>query len=282
MKRISNFFKLALFAFVTSVSAISCSNDGFFGFDDELPYSLYSDSFNQLDYSSNIYLTIDEEKKVFSDLDYEIIASALNRIVACNVDGIIQIKKSDYNSLNMSKGLYDICVDMIYHTNNIVYDIIKQKKHKRVKTTSREFVRVEKDCVPVALTHIPAGFALNIQQAYSYCDQYDTNWRTTGVHKSSLIRLLNEEIHSVASYDGGFLYNNSDSNVTNLDYCLLLFRGNSDYDIPGHAVNAVTFVSNLPTSNDGWIFYCDYWANGVLGSVLSSDTSTINSILLWN
>jgi hypothetical protein len=34
MKRINSFFKLALFAFVISVSAISCSNDEFFGFDD--------------------------------------------------------------------------------------------------------------------------------------------------------------------------------------------------------------------------------------------------------
>ena len=134
MKRISNYLKLALFAFVISTSVISCSNDEFFGLEDEISYDFYSDSFNQFDYSSHSYLTFDKEKKVYSDIDYEIIASALNRIVASNLDGSIQIKKNDYNSLNMSRELYGICVDMINHTNYIVYDRIKQQKHNDKKS----------------------------------------------------------------------------------------------------------------------------------------------------
>lgn len=284
MKQINKLKMIAAMAMSVTVTLFtaSCSNDEFFGFDDEIPYGLYSGSSYQPNYSSDSYLNIDKEKKAYSDLEYKIIASALNRVVASNIDGIIQIKKFDYNSLNISKQLYDICVNMINHTNKIVYDRIKQKSNKRVKTLSRESGSVWGDCVPVALTHIPAGVAPNLQQAYSYCDQYDSNWRTTGVHKSSLVRLLNNEIHSVSQNDGGFLYNNYNNNVVNLDYCLLLFKRNNNSDISGHAVNAVTFVSNLPTSNNGWIFYCDYWFNGVLGSVLSNDTATINSILLWN
>ena len=50
MKRISNFFKMALFAFVFSVSAISCSNDELFGFED-VNYNYKDDNWDNFDSS---------------------------------------------------------------------------------------------------------------------------------------------------------------------------------------------------------------------------------------
>ena len=50
MKRISSFFKLALFAFVISASVISCSNDEFFGFED-VNYNYKNDNWDNFDSS---------------------------------------------------------------------------------------------------------------------------------------------------------------------------------------------------------------------------------------
>lgn len=245
----------------------SCSNDEFFGFYDE---SELETSLNNCieNYSELCYLDIDSCQKNYSESDYKIITNALNRIVLYRNNGITHIKEIDYDDLNMSEYLYNVCNNMITHTNGIVYRSQYMKNNKRKLNRSPEPGGVWGDCAPVAMTHVLRGTAPSLQQAYEYCDCFQPSWRTIGLYKTNAIAILNQYIASVKRCDGGVISSESKG----MDNCLLLLTGD-----PGHAVNATFFCKGDPD----WIFYCDYWAGGVLGAVQAQDCSVINSVLVW-
>lgn len=258
---------------IVAILVTGCSNDELFGFEDKDKYKedslLHIGFASFVDYADSNYLSIDVTQKHYSKSEYQIIAKAVSRLAIFDNSGIIKIKKGNSNSFNISDSLYDICIKMISHTNGIIMTS-KQNNSIRVKNRCPEFCFVWGDCAPKAMTHVLRGNIPTLEEAYSYCDLFQSNWRTIGLYRSNAVAILNQYISPVNVYQGGVISHQS----RYLENCLLLLSGD-----PGHAVNATYYVTGDPDV----IFYYDYWSNvyGDIGIVQAQDTESINAILTW-
>ena len=118
MKRIIDYLKLALFAFVVSASVISCSNDEFFGFEDDYnnEFTSFSNNVTQKRLFCDQYIDIDlscpfegveKEKPKYEE--------AIRRITSkCIIsDGKISLSHTTADELNINKEFFELFKSLI-------------------------------------------------------------------------------------------------------------------------------------------------------------------------
>ena len=136
MKKISNYFKLALFAFVISASVVSCSNDEFFGFDDDFSKNTSHiltmrqiNNHDYLDYNDNIPL--DDERNIF------IYSEAYDRLTIAWNNNHFSVKETSGAEASISERLY---FDIKKSIDALNYSIgyVDREKHDKFKRQLRD------------------------------------------------------------------------------------------------------------------------------------------------
>jgi len=244
MKTVVNYFRLALYVYVISSTFISCSNDEFFGFDDDY----YNELYNKCKSSDFLDLTSIDLNNL-SNSDLSVITQAINRMGIITPEGTIGSLPS-HNNFNLSDNLFNIIVGLFNKTNTLVSN---RNDHKRKKNTNRE-TDVILDCFVISLSNYGHG-APSYDEIASICSKKDPNWRRHGVLEG-----LKESIfiacgvpYLISEY--GF------SNNRDLDNAVVVIKGqpvviDGITYIVNHDVNGTYYVNN-PSSFD-YIFYCDY------------------------
>ena len=204
MKSIGNCLKLALFASLFSIAAISCSNDAFFGFENDDSLNLYDSWQNTIQSDENNSL-----------------ASNLSKI-SFNVDenGCFHITDRYDEKLGLSRSDYDKLVNMMYYTN----DLLNSNKTKRIKSNNREgglprtpdcflyslshyghgapsYGQIAQDCVVYQSS--PNGFGYNIVDLDNAMVFIDGETVTVNGHQYILTHCVNGQsyYHDINGYD---------------------------------------------------------------------------------
>lgn len=138
MKRIIDYLKLALFAFVVSASVISCSNDEFFGFDDYLSDDNSDIIFNMKDYEE--YLDWNYEGLLInaSYEERQVFLSAYERCQYTLKEGQLVSPINKGSQINISDRLFQYIADRVRERNAINYKFDNSKKFIRIKRGDRE------------------------------------------------------------------------------------------------------------------------------------------------
>lgn len=252
MKRIIDYLKLALFAFVVSASVISCSNDEFFGFDDDN----YINSNDTQDYFDNHKININE---IISSHEFE--AYILSKMKFSSIFINIDTANSIYvDSLNMYRIDFGQQLDTIryYHTlltnRFIEYDniplkmktgmsiIVLDKLSKQLSdTTNSNFYRKigrRKKKDPESIAH-----------------QYYPNGRTVGHYTYSPFLFFSDAqdaciqySHQYAKESGGFVFEDYSSLFITDDRATL-----TTYNLP-----ALNFIYGTPQFGYHYHPYSDH------------------------
>lgn len=236
MKSIGNCLKLALFALLFSIAAISCSNDAFFGFENDDSLNLYDSWQNTIQSDENNSL-----------------ASNLSKI-SFNVDenGCFHITDRYDEKLGLSRSDYDKLVNMMYYTN----DLLNSNKTKRIKSNNREGgLPRTPDCFLYSLSHYGHG-APSYGQIAQDCDIFFPDWRSYGVPDKVQNKILTKHSVVYQSSPNGFGYN-----IVDLDNAMVFIDGetvtvNGHQYILTHCVNGQSYYHDI----NGYdiIYYCDY------------------------
>lgn len=210
MKRKNSFFKLALFAFVISVSVVSCSNDEFFGFDSDFSYY---DNEKNLSFDNELFLNIStSDFRQMTNTDYLNLSKAIARIENDFNNGIA--KESKGYTYNMSNTLYTLAYTTLDNTRHF-FATISSNTTKRVKNNNREVVFEinGKDCVGQAIAYslypgkadsINSILANNFSNYFSNGIPYlslDTAFDKCGANYTPYSRLYTTETNTSSSYD---------------------------------------------------------------------------------
>ncbi len=246
----------------------SCSNDEFFGFDDE-SYKMVDQSelinLNNLDLSE--YLSVSSfNPEEWSDSDYIAFSAATERIGVSYSEKKKQyvFKASCGKDINVSDTLYKIVVNLFGHTNMIMSSRDTQKK--RNKTNNREMFWGLPDCGPAAVSHM-GQYAPSYSTAIAKCDEMFPNWRQNwGIPRDSLGVYINEFVFVARYHNMSFC----SSPITSLKNIVMFYFIQYPY---GHIVNVYKYTR---LGSFGLLYYHDYSATSQGdGTLMESQMSDI-------
>lgn len=159
MKRISNFFKLAFFAFVITASAISCSNDEFFGFDDEISKNT-NHILTMKQKNNHYYLDYDDSIPLDDERNIIIYSEAYDRLTITWNNNLFSVKEMSGAEASISERLY---IDVKKSINALNYSLgyldgEKNDKLKRLLMGNPEGVHYNNlNCPCFAITYFLYG-----------------------------------------------------------------------------------------------------------------------------
>ena len=105
MKRISNYLKCVLFAFVISASIISCSNDEFFGFDDDFSKNT-SPSLTMKQKNNHDYLDYDDSIPLDDERNIIIYSEAYDRLTITWNNNQFSVQEMSGAEVSISERIY--------------------------------------------------------------------------------------------------------------------------------------------------------------------------------
>lgn len=136
MKRISNYLKCVLFAFVISASIISCSNDEFFGFDDDFSKNT-SPSLTMKQKNNHDYLDYDDSIPLDDERNIIIYSEAYDRLTITWNNNQFSVQEMSGAEVSISERIY---FDVKKSINALNYSLgyIDREKHDKFKRLLRD------------------------------------------------------------------------------------------------------------------------------------------------
>ena len=235
---------------VLSLFAVSCSNDAFFGFNEECgEYQMHVSYITPNKYNEHLSLhSYNYDEWTLSDL--YTISQAEDRMCIEFFEGRYFVRVESAELINVSDSLYNMIKDEYEYTNFLINGG-KRMKVSRVRSSNPEDSSSYPNCVPIALTHIKSN-APSYSEAEAACDRADPNWRThEGVYSMYVEGIINQftNVYKVTPSTICF------SEYKDLDQCVLLISKSDHND---HAVNAIYYDYGL--FNNPRIEYKDFKA----------------------
>ena len=238
---------------IVAFFAASCSNDAFFGFDDQNDF--YEDGISNYSYfiewDSSFFCTSDNE---FNIEKYEIINEAIERMGIYKQNDIYYFKHKTAQQIGISEELYNYIYERFSFTNSIIREI---RNKTTVKNGNREYWHYGiEDCFIHSTSHYSPD-APSYDAVAACCSILQPNWPSEGVYYDNRFVVFN-------------LFELSYNPVTSLNYTT--FLDNAVVSIRGsrinHCVNGTTYIHS--SQNEDYIDYFDYQRNR-FGYVWASD-----------
>lgn len=239
MKQTNKLKMIAAMALSITVAyfTASCSNDEFFGFDNE-SHNMedLSELINQNNLDLSDYLTVSSfNPEEWSDSDYIAFSAATERmgVSYSETKKQYEFKVSNGKDINVSDTLYSMVVNLFGHTNMIMssHDI----KNKRIKNNNREIWWGLPDCGPAAVSHMGL-YAPSYSDAISKCNEMFPNWiQNGGIPRDSLGVYIREFVFVARYHDMSFC----SSPITTLRNVVMFYFIQYPY---GHIVNVYKYT----------------------------------------
>lgn len=270
MKQTDRLEMIGLMAVYVTIAIFtnSCSNDAFFGLEEERnKWEEQSESIrlNNLDLSE--FLTVSSLKpEEWTDSDFMAFSAATERIgvTYSETKNLYEFKASCGKDVNVSDTLYSMVLNLFGHTNMIMSSHDTQKKHK--KTNNREFFWGLPDCGPAAVSHM-GQYAPSYSTAIAKCDEMFPNWRQNwGIPRDSLGVYINKFVFVARYHNMSFC----SSPITSLKNIVMFYFIQYPY---GHIVNVYKYTR---LGSFGLLYYHDYSATSQGdGTLMESQMSDI-------
>ena len=220
--------------------AASCSNDAFFGFDDQ-------NDFNEEGISNYSYF-IEWDSTLFSDSHNnsnssrnDLLLEAINRIGVYKKNGVYCFRNNSARQIGMSDELYNYICGKFLNTNSILRKINNKTSKKNGNREWWDYM--PKDCFIHSISHYSAD-SPSYTDALNYCLSIQPDLLVYGIYPGNRNKAFEN-------------FNLSYSVVTSLDYsthlngAIVSIRGT----YINHCVNGITYLhSNV---NDDYIDFYD-------------------------